>query len=190
MMRSKKRIGLVLSLVWGLTATGHAEGSWYPDTAPQLRQERTTAANNLPQSRVQPPDIHMLSEAFGHFIGKEMRDQGIELDIKDVVAGLEAGVQGKAPPLNEAEYEAMIGHYRDRGFQERSKANLFLANAFLKSNARNEGVRELVPGKLQYKVLKAGRGPVVANNSAPLVHYTGQFIDGTVFGGTDAKRAQ
>lgn len=183
MIEIRNRIGMIFGLALGLISTCHADMGRYSEVpSPQSKQDRTTSG---PQSRTPPPDIHVLSQLFGHFIGKDMKDQGIELNVDDVIAGLEAGVQGKPPPVSEADYEEMIGHYRDRGFQEQSKANLVLANAFLKSNARNEGVRELVPGKLQYKVLKHGRGVIVQENGTPQIYYTGQFIDGTMFGGTE-----
>ncbi len=188
MIGRKNPIGMILGLALGLTVTCHADASWNEETPSlQYKQDRNQT-RGLPQTRTPPPDIHVLSEAFGHYIGKDMRDQGIDLDVRDVIAGLEAGVQGKPPPVSEAEYDDMMGHYRDRGLQERAKANLLVANAFLKSNARNEGVREVIPGKLQYKILKTGRGAVVQEDGTPQMHYTGQFIDGCPFGGAEASR--
>ena len=188
MISGRKQMGLILSLVWGLMATAHADAGWYEEAPMQGRQDRKNNTRQLPQSRGQQPDIRTFSEALGHSIGKEMRDQGIELNAQDVLVGLEAGLAGKPPPVYEADYEEMIGHFRDRGFQEKSKANLVLANAFLKSNSRNEGVRELIPGTLQYKILKPGKGAVVQENGSPQIYYTGQLIDGTVFGTTDKTK--
>ena len=49
-------------------------------------------------------------------------------------------------------------------------------------NKKEHGVVEVVPGKLQYLIIKEGTGATVEPHSSPKIHYTGKYQDGTVFG--------
>src|SRR4029079_2074003 len=65
---------------------------------------------------------------------------------------------------------------------EMSTANLKSANDFMEKNKKESNVKEVVPGKLQYSILKEGNGATVDSHSSPKIHYTGKYQDGTVFG--------
>lgn len=58
--------------------------------------------------------------------------------------------------------------------------NKVAGETFLAENKKNEGVVETESG-LQYKVLKQGWGATPTPNDKVKVHYTGTFIDGSVF---------
>lgn len=51
---------------------------------------------------------------------------------------------------------------------------------FLKDNAKEAGVQQTESG-LQYKVIKAGKGPMPAVTDTTLVKYEGRLRDGTIF---------
>ena len=51
-----------------------------------------------PQSEV---DIKKLSEAFGHFIGKNLKSSGLNFDIPSLIQGIQNGSNGKPSPLSE-----------------------------------------------------------------------------------------
>ncbi len=51
--------------------------------------------------------------------------------------------------------------------------------AYMAANAKKPGVKSMP--SIQYKVLKAGKGPQVARNDCVTVNYKGTFINGKVF---------
>lgn len=127
-------------------------------------------------------DMKKLSEAFGHFIGRNLQSPGLKFDLEGIITGIREGAAGKPAPLTEKEYEEMMSAVQERAFKEMSSTNLKAANDFMVKNKTAEGVTEVVPEKLQFTIIKEGTGPVVEPHSAPKIHYTGKYQDGTVFG--------
>lgn len=131
-------------------------------------------------------DIHILSRAFGHLLGRELLEQGIELDLDEVMEGIRAELMDQPSPMTDEQYATTLQKFRQGELQEIAGHNLALAEAFMASNAKRPGIIEIVPLKLQYKVIQSGRGSSVSESVAPLVRYTGHYLDGTLFGSTDA----
>ena len=67
--------------------------------------------------------------------------------------------------------ERMLAKYGD---------NKKAGEEFLRKNAKKKGVKKLEDG-VQYKVLKAGNGPMPKEEDRVRVHYEGRTIDGNVF---------
>ena len=61
-----------------------------------------------------------------------------------------------------------------------AESDLEKGEAFLKENAKKEGVKTTASG-LQYKVLKEGEGKSPKATDTVKVHYKGTLIDGTEF---------
>ncbi len=132
------------------------------------------------------PNTEVLSKAFGHLIAKNLADStGYQFDIKEVISGIQEELDGKPSPLTEEQYEEAIAKIQKQCFEEMSDQNLSQANHFLEENAKNEGIKEIIPGKLQITVLKEGKGPQIAENSTPLIHYTGRYMDETLIGSSE-----
>ena len=123
-----------------------------------------------------------LSEAFGHFIGRNLQSPGLSFDLDAIIKGIREGASGQPAPLSEKEYEEMMAAVQEKAFKEMSTNNLKAANDFMAKNKQEAGITEVVPGKLQYSILKEGTGPAVEPHSSPKIHYTGKYQDGTVFG--------
>lgn len=139
----------------------------------------------------QPPEgfsqeeISKLSEAFGHFIGRNLKNPGVHFDIESIIKGIRNGYSGSPAPMSEQEYEKMMAKLQEQAFKQLSQENLKAANAFMEKNKHAEGIIELEPGKLQYMILEKGSGAEVKSNSTPQIHYVGKYIDGTVFGNSE-----
>ncbi|WP_042281107.1 FKBP-type peptidyl-prolyl cis-trans isomerase [Candidatus Protochlamydia sp. R18] len=147
----------------------------------------TNQTNKSVQASTETPksdqiDMQKLSEAFGHFIGRNLQAPGLQFDLEAIIKGIREGAAGKPAPLSEKEYEEMMAAVQERAFKEMSTKNLKNANDFMIKNSQSTDVTEIVPGKLQYSVEKEGTGPVVEPHSSPKIHYTGKYQDGTVFG--------
>jgi peptidylprolyl isomerase len=132
------------------------------------------------------PETQVISRAFGHLIAKNLNENGgYKFDLQSVICGIQEELEGKPSPLTEAEYEAAISQIQKKVFDEMAVENLSQANDFLEKNAQNEGVTEIIPGKLQVSILKEGNGASITQECTPLVHYTGKYLDETIFGSSE-----
>lgn len=127
-------------------------------------------------------DANLVSEAFGYYMMQNLNNSGLNLNPEHVIKGIHLYVEKKTPPIDEENYETAILALQEQSLTELAEKNLQEANNFLKENLKNEGVVELVPGKLQYKILQQGNGEEVKPHSTPTINYTGKFADGTTFG--------
>jgi peptidylprolyl isomerase len=129
-----------------------------------------------------PVDISKISESFGHLIGKNIEGIGFQLDLAQVIKGLQDAAAGKESPMNEMECFQAISTVQEGIFKKQAAENLVKANDFLTENAKKENVVSLEDGKIQYKIEKAGTGNGVEEHFSPLIRYVGKFLDGKVFG--------
>lgn len=131
-------------------------------------------------------DINKISQALGNFIGRNLNSPGVHFDLESVIKGIREGAAGKPSPLNDQEYEQAMAQLQQQAITTVSTKNLEAADAFLKENSKAKGVVEVIPGKLQYLILEEGNGPAVTEHGNPQITYTGRYIDGTIFGSSDA----
>lgn len=147
-----------------------------------------TAPNNTTASTVSANEIDMkkLSEAFGHFIGRNLKSPGVTFDLDSIIKGMREGAAGKPAPMTDQEYEGMMVKVQEIAFNRLSDDNLKAAEAFMAKNAQDANVKTMVPGKLQFIVLQEGTGPAVPEHGTPSIKYTAKYIDGTVFDSSEA----
>jgi peptidylprolyl isomerase len=142
------------------------------DTTPQAKATDAT----------EEVDIKKVSEGFGHFIGRNLKSSGLNFDIDSFVQGIRDGIAGKPPALSDKEYERQMMLLQEKAFKRLAEDNIKAANDFLQKNAKEKGVIEIEPGKLQYSIVKEGTGAEVKDGGSPQIQYTGKYVDGTVFG--------
>ncbi len=125
--------------------------------------------------------------ATGYDLGRNFREQGVDVDAGALIRGLIDGLENRQPLLADGEmHEAML-EFRDElearqqaRLAEQGAQNLAAGAAFLESNRSNPGVVTL-PSGLQYEVLREGTGPRAASVDEVTVHYEGKLLDGTIF---------
>lgn len=127
-------------------------------------------------------DIKKVSEGFGHFIGRNLKSSGLNFDVESFIQGIRNGLEGKPATLSDKEYEKQMMLLQEKAFKHLSENNLKAADDFLQKNAKEKGVIEVEPGKLQYIIEKEGSGEAVKEGGSPQIQYTGKYVDGTVFG--------
>lgn len=144
--------------------------------------------NNANPSSQSASDIDMkkLSEAFGHFIGRNLKSPGVTFDLDSIIKGMREGAEGKPAPMSDQEYEAMMLKVQELAFNRLAEDNLKAAEAFMAKNAQDSSIKTLVPGKLQYIVLQEGKGDAVPEHGSPSIKYTAKYLDGTVFDSSEA----
>ena len=187
-MRTKMKMNvklwtLVLPCVFVLTTPGFAE-----EKKANATQKTTEDSKEKPPTKEElfsAQNISKLSETYGHLIQKGLDNPVLKLDFDGVIRGMQDGKAGKPSPMTEQEYEESINQLQEFAYQDLASRNLQEAEKFLKDNSKKEGVKELEPGKLQYLTLKEGTGEVVTEEMRPMIKYSGQYLDGTVFGSSD-----
>jgi len=129
-----------------------------------------------------------VSYAIGLSIGKNMKQDNVELDPDLLLRGLKDALSGAQPLLSEAQIqEAMVAFQKEMQAKaaearktsgEKSKKE---GEEFLAANKKAAGVVTL-PSGLQYKVIKKGDGKVSPKATDTVVtHYRGTLLDGTEF---------
>lgn len=146
-------------------------------------QQQNTATSSQGTTEI---DMKKLSEAFGHFIGRNLKSPGVSFDLDSIIKGMREGAAGKPAPMTDQEYEAMMLKVQELAFNRLSEDNLKAAETYLAKNAQDPNVKSIVPGKLQYIVLQEGTGPAVPEHGTPSIKYTAKYIDGTVFDSSEA----
>ncbi len=148
------------------------------DVKPDLSVQAISATENNQE------EIRQLSKAFGHFIGRNLKNPGFSFDLHMVIEGIRDGAQGAPAPMSDKEYEQLLQVYQAKAFMALSENNLREASDFLAGNKLKNTVIEIEPSKLQYEIVKEGAGEIVSKGNSPMLHYTGTFINGETFGST------
>jgi FKBP-type peptidyl-prolyl cis-trans isomerase len=123
----------------------------------------------------------------GVSVGRNFKQQGMDVDVNMVVKGLKDELAGKKLLLSEHELrKTMIAYQQDlRQKQMQESKTAAMENkkegvAFLAANQKKEGVVTL-PDGLQYKILKKGEGKKPTAEDTVVVRYRGTFINGKEF---------
>lgn len=132
-------------------------------------------------------DLEKNSYAIGLSIGKNWKQQDLDVDYELLVRGLKDVKAGGATLLNATEELETLNKLgqeirarfaeKQRRISEQNKTN---GEAFLAANKTKPGVISL-PNGLQYKVLAEGSGESPKPEDTVEVNYRGTLIDGTEF---------
>ena len=165
---SLRRTGIrFVPLVAGWLALAAAMQACAADEAPKLES-----------------NLQRLSYILGLQIGQSLLEQGMErIDAAALTAAVEDVFAQRRPRLTNEEMQAALDEFRTShgaAQEQQAAANLSAGQAFLASNAENEGVVEM-PDGLQYRILRAGDGAKPSADDRVVVHYRGRLLDGTQF---------
>jgi FKBP-type peptidyl-prolyl cis-trans isomerase FklB len=132
-----------------------------------------------------------LSYAIGLEVARNFKKNDVQFDPNMVVNGMNDGLSGERPLLNEKEFRRIIGDFQNTvrqkmvaNRQAQTFENRKRAAQFLDSNKSKEGVQVLASG-IQYKVLNAGTGPRPGEADSVVFNFRGTLLDGTQFDGTE-----
>ncbi|GIW86697.1 MAG: peptidyl-prolyl cis-trans isomerase [Isosphaeraceae bacterium] len=133
------------------------------------------------------------SYVIGLSLGRNLKEQDVDLDTELLLQGLRDALTGAKPRLSEQEAEATMQAF-STAFAERQQAkaraasekNLKEGQAFLDANKAKPGVKTTASG-LQYKIIEPGKGESPKATDTVRVHYRGTLIDGTEFDSSYAR---
>lgn len=128
-----------------------------------------------------------ISYALGLNIGRDLRTDEVDIDLKTLAAGIVDGFQGSRLKWTEEECVAAMRQFQQQmqrklraQHQEYAVKNKRQADAFLAKNKQRQGVVETASG-LQYEVLESGNGPSPTRSDTVRVHYKGTLLNGEEF---------
>jgi len=131
------------------------------------------------------------SYSIGVYTGKSFKKEGVEIDSRLVLKGIEDALAGQKLLMSDKEITAVMNRLaselRRNGIANRKMAavkNLKTGTEFLAANKAKPDVVTLASG-VQYRILKAGSGKKPAGSDLVLVNYRGTLLDGTEFDATD-----
>lgn len=127
-----------------------------------------------------------VSYSIGLDIGRNLKDQSIEVDPKLLSQGIQDAISGKHL-LTDEEIQGVMATFRQE-MQAKAAAqakeigdkNLKEGNAFQAENKKKKGVVTL-PSGLQYKIITAGTGKKPKATDTVTTNYKGTLVDGTEF---------
>jgi FKBP-type peptidyl-prolyl cis-trans isomerase FklB len=128
-----------------------------------------------------------VSYIIGIDIGKNLKNQSIDIDPDILARGIKDAISGKKPLMTEQEVQETTAAFQKEMTAKQTELikkvgekNRKEGEAFLAENKQREGVKTLVSG-LQYKVIKAGAGKKPKLTDTVVTQYRGTLIDGTEF---------
>lgn len=114
---------------------------------------------------------------------QQLQQVDLKFNRKAFDQALTDALEKKAPDMSEEDMQAAIEAIQKRMQQARATAateNKKAEEKFLAANKKKEGVKSL-PGGLQYKVIKSGKGKSPKATDTVSVDYTGTLLDGSKF---------
>lgn len=131
--------------------------------------------------------LQKVSYIIGLDIGKNLVNQGIEIDSTALAAGVADSSSDGDVKLTEAEIQTIMTAFQTELEAKQSKMkaaesdkNTSEGKAFLELNRSKDGVVVLASG-LQYREVKAGAGKSPKATDQVTTHYKGTLLDGTTF---------
>jgi len=135
------------------------------------------------------------SYGFGANYARQLKTQGVDLDIPAFIRGIKDAATGKKMAMAEEDMTKAMTEFQTKLRAEMQKKqaaagieNLADGKAFLAKNAKKKGVITTKSG-LQYKVLKSGNGKSPKAEDTVVTNYRGTLIDGREFD-SSYKRGQ
>ncbi len=124
-----------------------------------------------------------MSYIIGMDIGKNMKNQLIDIDVNILAKGIKDTLSGGKSLLTEQEIRETVALFQQEMVAKQkvlAEKNKKEGTAFLAENKKKKDVTVL-PSGLQYKVIKEGKGKKPKPTDTVTVNYRGTFIDGTEF---------
>lgn len=131
--------------------------------------------------------LQKVSYIIGLDIGRNLANQGIEIEAQALSSGVADALSDAEPKLSEAEVQSIMMAFQTEMEAKQaqlksteSDKNVADGKAFLEINRMKDGVVTLASG-LQYREVKTGSGKSPKASDKVTTHYKGTLIDGTVF---------
>ncbi len=189
MQRSSRTAASLLSA--SLLLLGSTRAQQTPGTTPTKPKSTTATTTHHTATATKPlvlaTEKDKQSYAIGLNVGQSLHRDGIAVDPKIVVRGLQDAMAGGKVLLTDDQIKTVMTDLKNQVRQEQEAKKLAAAEtnkkegaAFLAANATKPGVVTL-PSGLQYKILAAGTGPKPTADDKVVCNYRGTLLNNTEF---------
>lgn len=131
--------------------------------------------------------VEKVSYSIGLDIGRNFKDQKIDVDTDAIIQGIKDGLTGAPQKMTDEEcqktmetFQSDMMNKQNASQKEAGDKNLKEGQDYLAANKVKDGVTTTASG-LQYRVLAPGSGKKPGLTDTVTVHYKGTLIDGKVF---------
>jgi FKBP-type peptidyl-prolyl cis-trans isomerase FklB len=128
-----------------------------------------------------------INYSLGYQIGGDFKRQGVEMDARAVVKGIEDALSGAEPLMPPREMNATLRELKhkvvtEQRARQRSTELQYEAEGkkFMEQNAAKPGVKTTASG-LQYRIIEAGKGKTPKATDQVTVNYRGTLTNGNEF---------
>ncbi|WP_440616635.1 FKBP-type peptidyl-prolyl cis-trans isomerase [Cysteiniphilum sp. 6C5] len=170
----KKIIALTAAMLFAGSITAYAADAQTTATA-----VTATPAAKTDAAKPAKVDMKEVSYIIGQEMGKGFKSQDIKLDVKQLNAGLEAGLSGKESKISEAKSKEIMQAFQMEMIQKaqtkmkaEGAANQKAADAFMADVAKMPNVKKAADG-IYYQIITEGKGEKPAKTDTVTVNYTG-----------------
>jgi peptidylprolyl isomerase len=126
-------------------------------------------------------NVEKISEALGYLVGENLEQMGLVYDLKSFAKGLQDASSKDSSLATKEKCHRALSLYLQKAYWTLGQKNLQIAEDFFSKNCKEKEIISLIPGKLQYKILKSGKGPSLESYNSPLVRYSAKYLDGSIF---------
>jgi len=199
-MKKPFSIVFILAVFIALPAA-RAQQSPAPPQSSAAKTQNPPAAQPTPPA-AQSQDVspfksqsEKISYAIGMSLGRNFRNQSLDVDLPALEQGLKDEMAGGKTLLTDSQLQATLAQLQadvrkkqQEKMQQLAEKNKKDGEEFLTANKAKEGV-VVLPSGLQYKILQEGTGPKPTASDNVTCNYRGTLIDGTEFD-SSYKRGQ
>jgi FKBP-type peptidyl-prolyl cis-trans isomerase FklB len=197
MQRSSRTAASLLSA--SLLLLGNTRAQQTPGTTTTKPKSTTATTTHHTATATKPlvlaTEKDKQSYAIGLNVGQSLHRDGIVVDPRILVRGLQDAMAGGKVLLTDDQIKTVMTDLKNQVRQEQEAKRLAATEtnkkngaAFLAANATKPGVVTL-PDGLQYKILTAGTGPKPSADDKVVCNYRGMLLDNTEFD-SSYKRGQ
>ena len=128
-----------------------------------------------------------ISYSLGYQIGGDFKTQGVGITPEAVVQGIQDALADATPQISKPEMDKLLIALKQKVVENQKQEIYQSGKAFMAANLKKEGVKEL-PGGIQYRVLKAGKGPHPRLDDTVDIRFRTSRTDGTVMASNEAAK--
>ena len=195
----KTQLAVAILVAFGVASSGIAEAQQAPPAAPKKPAVSAATAQKPPSAPTSKKPAasrkplllstqkQKASYAIGLNIGKNMKNDSVDVDTDILARGIRDALAGSKPLLTDEEIQAALVELQNEirkrqqeEYQVAADKNQKEGEAFLAANRAKEGVVTL-PSGLQYRVLQAGTGPKPAATDTVVCNYRGTLLNDKEF---------
>lgn len=137
-----------------------------------------------------PADKNTLSYAVGFQVGADFNQRKMDVDIAQVIKGLQDGFAKRTPAVPDAQMRAALEQLQQKmleqaksEFERVAGENKTKSEQFLATNRTKTGI-VVLPSGAQYRVIEDGTGGRPAASSEVKIHFRGSLYTGQEFAST------